>query len=516
MLNSTPVEWLQTVIKNCMKNLHLTEIPNHVPLSDTNAQLHSIYENFTTAEQQYIHHLIQNQFKHNDALLILSYIINYLKVEGFEQDVADHVYNGDFDCFNQIMLETQLIFLNKVPPYNIMRKIHRKNISCLLANTGISFPYIPLKDRNNNKIVIITEQLLQNTNHAPTLMTLETAYALHKYFNYDIEIFTCASNRLLPTYLWSLTTGFYSYDHHHLQISYKDAVLNAIQYPLDASTLNDYREMITYIHDLNPLFVLNIGANSPIADLPHLFTTVVNFNTVTTAPISEADIFIRCTKLDNALENLYKQELSSHQQQIFIKQNFPAITNISNKSFTRKELNLPEDKFLICLVGNRLDTEVSPSFRQLICSILRLNSTIDFVVIGTVHELKEHFENTNYRDRIHYLGYCPDLLGIYRTLNLYLNPERIGGGWSSAIALRAGLPVVTLPNCDVAYNVSETFTVTNEEQMIETILQYASDKVFYNTKHQQALDFASQNEENKIIDFLSEMLTKVKEALPND
>ena len=62
----------------------------------------------------------------------------------------------------------------------------------------------------------------------------------------------------------------------------------------------------------------------------------------------------------------------------------------------------------------------------------------------------------------------------------------------------------------------QTFTVTNEEQMIETILQYASDKVFYNTKHQQALDFASQNEENKIIDFLSEMLTKVKEALPND
>ena len=118
MLNYTPVEWLQTVIKNCMKNLHLTEISNHVPLSDTNAQLHSIYENFTTAEQQYIHHLIQNQFKHNDALLILSYIINYLKVEGFEQDVADHVYNGDFDCFNQIMLETQLIFLNKVPPYN--------------------------------------------------------------------------------------------------------------------------------------------------------------------------------------------------------------------------------------------------------------------------------------------------------------------------------------------------------------------------------------------------------------
>lgn len=513
MLNYTPAQWLQAVIKSCMCDLQLTKNSNEFQASK-HMQLRTIYSGFTKQEQSYVHNLIKTQFEHNDALLILSYLIHDLKIEGFDLDVIDHITNGNFDCFTQVMLEIQLLFLKNIP-YATIRKIHRQNISNLSTNLNISFPYTPVKERNANKIIIFADQLLK-TNHAPTLMTLETAYILQKHFQYDVEIFTCVSNKLLPRYLWTTTYAFKYSGYKYKNLAYKDSKLCIHQYPMDSCSLNDYQQMLKYIHTFNPLFVLNIGANNPITDLPGSFTSVVNLNTTINAPVSEADIFIRYTKLDDSIETLYNNELLPHQQQIFMNQNFPAIVNTGAETFTRKELNLPEDKFLICLVGNRLDTEVSSSFRQLMCSVLQFNSTIDFVVIGTVHELREYFENTSYRDRIHYLGFCPDLLGVYRTLNLYLNPERIGGGWSSAIALRAGLPVVTLPNCDVACNVSETFTVTNEDQMIETILQYASDNVFYNAKHQQALDFASQNGENKVIDFLSEMLTKVKEALPND
>lgn len=515
MINYSPVQWLQAVIKSCMQYIQLDQNSDKHQITNNCMQLHTIYSNFTEQERRFIHNLIHDQFESNDALLILSYIINNIKIESFNCVASEHILKSDFDCFDQIMLETQLVFLNDIP-YDTMRKIHRKNIFCLRTNLDFSFSYIPVKKRNNNKIVIITEQLLLNNHHAPTLMTLEIAFTLQKYFHYDVEIFTCASNKLLPKYLWTFTKGFNSAEFGYEQIPYKNSILYVRQYPLASSNLSDYQQLLTSIYDFNPLFVLCLGVNSPIADLPHFFTTVVNLNTVTDAPVSEADIFIRHTKLDDSIETLYNNELLPHQQQIFMNQNFPAIVNTNAETFTRKELNLPEDKFLICLVGNCLDIEVSPSFRQLMCSVLQLNSAIDFIVIGIAHELREYFENTSYQNRIHYLGFCPDLLGVYRTLNLYLNPERTGGGWSSAIALRAGLPVVTLPNCDVAYNVSETFTVTNEEQMIETILQYASDNVFYKTKHQQALDFAAQNGENKVIDFLSEMLSKVKEALPND
>ena len=514
MINYTPTQWLQNVIKNCLQNLELAKTFNKDQTVMNCEQLYTIYLNFTDQEQQYIHNLIHDQFEANDALLILSYIINNIKIDSFERDVPEYILKGDFDCRDQIMLETQLLFLNNIP-YDTMRKIHKKSISCFLTNLDISFPYIPLKKRSNNRIVIITEQLLNNS-HAPSLMTLEIASVFQKSFKYNTEIFTCASNKLLPDYLWTTTHGFHSSESSYMQVSYKDTILNVHQYPLASNSVNDYQEMLTSIYNFNPLFVLCIGVNSPIADLPCSFTTVVNLNTVTKAPVSEADIFIRYTKLDDSLEALYNNELQPYQKQVFMNQNFPAIVNTAEGTFSRQDLSLPENKFLVCLVGNRLDTEISPSFRQLMCSILQRNFNIDFVIIGIVHELKEFFENTNYKERIHYLGYCSDLLGVYRILDLYINPERIGGGWSSAIALRAGLPVVTLPNCDVAYNVSESFTVTSKEQMLETILKYASDNIFYNMKHQQALDFASQNQGNKIIDFLSEMLTKIKEALPND
>ena len=73
---------------------------------------------------------------------------------------------------------------------------------------------------------------------------------------------------------------------------------------------------------------------------------------------------------------------------------------------------------------------------------------VDFAIIGDAEKLQEKLEGTSYGKRIHFLGYCRDLLGTYRALHLYLNPRRLGGGWSSAMALMAGLPVVTLPACD--------------------------------------------------------------------
>ena len=106
-----------------------------------------------------------------------------------------------------------------------MRKIHRKNISCLRTNLDFSFSYIPVKKRNNNKIVIITEQLLLNNHHAPTLMTLEIAFTLQKYFHYDVEIITCTSNKPLPKYLWTFTKGFNSAELGYEQIPDKNSIL---------------------------------------------------------------------------------------------------------------------------------------------------------------------------------------------------------------------------------------------------------------------------------------------------
>ena len=98
---------------------------------------------------------------------------------------------------------------------------------------------------------------------------------------------------------------------------------------------------------------------------------------------------------------------------------------------------------------------------------------------------------------------------VYRILDLYLNPDRLGGGFSSAMALIAGLPVVTLPNCDVAYNVGEEFVVSDYEEMMQTIKRYVSDRKFYEQKVEQAHSYKEKNTDAKMERYVKILLDKV-------
>ena len=141
----------------------------------------------------------------------------------------------------------------------------------------------------------------------------------------------------------------------------------------------------------------------------------------------------------------------------------------AEKECVPDELGLPEGKFFVAVVGNRLDPEIDEAFLNIMKQIMDAAENVDFAVIGDAEKLQEKLADTSYGKRIHFLGYCMDLPGTYRALHLYLNPRRLGGGWSSAMALMAGLPVVTLPACDVAYNVGGEFTVTTEEEMVDAV-----------------------------------------------
>lgn len=53
-----------------------------------------------------------------------------------------------------------------------------------------------------------------------------------------------------------------------------------------------------------------MGIFNAVADALREFTTVVNLDMVTEAPVSEADIFIRPAKLEKNVENIYENFIS--------------------------------------------------------------------------------------------------------------------------------------------------------------------------------------------------------------
>jgi hypothetical protein len=52
--------------------------------------------------------------------------------------------------------------------------------------------------------------------------------------------------------------------------------------------------------------------------------------------------------------------------------------------------------------------------------------------------------------RLHHIDFEPDLRALFTLCDRYLNPPRQGGGMSALLALVEHVPILTLPNCDVA------------------------------------------------------------------
>lgn len=152
MVSFTPVQWLQTIISNCMQ---MISIENDRKLSAINPKdLKKIYESYSEEEKNKIHQLIRYQFNVKDSVLILSYIIKVIQLDEFQMDAARQICREEYDWVTQIMLEIQV---DKIP-YELKCKIHRNNIASIFKALQEEYTYIPVCNRNHNRIMIITEQ----------------------------------------------------------------------------------------------------------------------------------------------------------------------------------------------------------------------------------------------------------------------------------------------------------------------------------------------------------------------
>lgn len=496
-------EWVKAVLQL------IVEVINGVGDNERLDALIIQYEDFTDEEKNMVHRLILEQFDVKDSILILSFINNVMKLPGFSLDMAKQIYKVDYGFKELIMLELQ----TKNIPYKLKKKLHERVVCDLASNLTRRYEYIPVENRVKNRIVIIAEQLL-SLRHAPTKLVMEYIYTLVKYYEYDVRLYVCTEDYMVAPDVALNGYVYNSVDYNTNVVEYKGIKIPYYQYLLSETSWEQYEKMLRDIYDYNPEFVLELGVINPIADLPEIFTTTVNQSMQIKAPVSEADILLRYVQMDETAEREYQEALSPHQIQLFMNKKFPALFDITGKSYKREELGLSADKFVVAIVGNRLDIEVTDEFLEIIKDILDINERIDFVVIGDVVELDNRVEQMEISHRIHFLGYCGDLYGMYESaVDLYLNPKRTGGGWSSGIALYAGVPVVTMPNCDVAYNVGSSFIVNDYNEMKDIVVRYAEDKEFYNRQREEALEYRKHNGEAGVVEFVGEMLAKVKGAM---
>lgn len=94
-----------------------------------------------------------------------------------------------------------------------------------------------------------------------------------------------------------------------------------------------------------------------------------------------------------------------------------------------------------------------------------------YIFIGECNELKSKLYSENYKFNFRFLGFVKDLQNTMSIGDLYLNPPRTGGGTSATYAINNEIPVLTLPNCNVALR-GEEFVCSSLEKFPEIIYKY--------------------------------------------
>ena len=494
------IGWIKKVLRVCAHIEEYSSMERQIVFEDINNE----YRAFTDAQYINIKNILLSQLTAEDLIYVLSILYQNSDANQWLAFIIEVSNKLNLDIFQRSMLELQFKMTENCSSIDCLMKYHRKTVELWEDKIPIPNSYQPIEQRNAKRVVIVTEQLLRYEQHAPTKVILDMAYLLQKKMGYSVLIMTFPSNisNMIP--IWYNAQRMLSledYNYSPIAREYKGETFWGYQTGMESMNIRDYSLALSYILEWNPLFVYSFGAVNPVVDLLTRYTTVVAQSMSTKLPVSIAQILI-------SLEDEKKLSLEDGQKIVKFNRK-PVYFEKEKRIHTRREYGLPENRFMCVIVGNRLETDVDEAFIEMINQLCIKMNNIAFVFIGKIGMKQEELKDKIPNAQMYFVDYCDDLLGIYKIMDLYINPKRQGGGYSAAMAIAAGLPVVTCDYGDVAYHVGQDFVVPDYEKMKQEIICYASNSVYKKEKINQAKEHAKYMTEDSMYQVMEENMKRL-------
>ncbi len=380
----------------------------------------------------------------------------------------------------------------------------------LRRELSVELAYIPYEERHHRRILVATDTLLSDR-HAPTQMVLNLVRHLQGVLGYEVqllvnvekinydEVSSCWLHPFRPHYLSRYDGEF--------QREYQGCVIHGYQQIVNEEHFPQVREMLQEVEAWKPEMVWCIGGTSMIAELLGDITTMIAQACARGCAVSRAPMLLSGGDDGSSYIEEMKECIARNGQRIYTMLpcwEFPPPAGKHDKP----SLGFEEDAFVIAIVGNRLDDEMDAEFIGVMREIARREGRCRFMVIGSCHR---DFSSSSLAGKVKNLGYQEDLTGVLEAADLFLNPVRAGGGGSAVRAVSVGVPVITLPGCDVAVNVGDAFVCDSLGEVPDLVERYCHDRAFYQSQVEACgkcwEGYASVNqvkEYQKVIDFAAE------------
>lgn len=349
---------------------------------------------------------------------------------------------------------------------------YKKELAALLSP-------IPKQERNKDVIVVFTIQFLSET-HAPTRTALERIYTLGKLMDKKVYVINTREQYTkkgeIP--LYDIIVRNIEEEYNGLdRFEWKDYSFDFYQCPCEMPDIEEMKRIISRLRELKPYMIMTIGNGSIMSDLCANMIPVMGIPvTFSTIPKKDNQFTIVGRQISKAEKESLQQ--GGYDLDRIVESTFTFDLKPQKTTLTRKMLHLPEDAFVLGIVGIRLDHELDMEFFEAMEQTLQYNTYLAFA--GEFKDYELWCSRVPWlREHSTFTGYQNDILAFMEVIDLYVNPRRVGGGFSIIEAFSKGKPGVTIGYGDVAAAAGDAFCVADYDEMIETIRRYIEDEAYY-------------------------------------
>jgi hypothetical protein len=432
-------------------------------------------------------------------LALLSFLYAVTRSPGYARNLLEYAVSAELSPVEKDYLYWNLVRIeftdpNCWDPSGHLELIHmyRRMLASWRGLILCPRQWMPRRDRNSNLVLVVTNQLL-GPGHAPTSDTLDYCRILRHDLGKDVFLVNTASmpRRIVLPWFQPFHANFDERLTSATILNYGDLSIPFWQIGSPMPDWIEIQRLVNLAATRKPVLVLSLGGANLATELCSRFTTVVSFPFSTDLPTSEST-FVVLPREYRETDAPILEALGSNRDSV-IECTYTFCSQPPKRKHSRRDCGVPDNAFVLAVVGNRLDVEISTEFCTAACELLQSIPDLFLMFIGGFARHAEICQAYPLiRQRTVSLGQQDDVPGLYRICNGYLNPRRTGGATSAAQAMEAGLPVFTAPSGHVAATAGPGFHFESTAAVRDAILRLQTDPGFRKEMQQRAIDRFAQ------------------------
>lgn len=370
-----------------------------------------------------------------------------------------------------------------------LRMMYRDIYHSYRKQLGIKPAVVSVKKRNRMVVVFLISQYL-NEMHGPTKTVLDRCEVIAEKMGATPVIINTAELGSRSGYIPYFQPLFGSYLEHMQntqKVTYRGREFPYIQCSKIMPNPKEMAGILQMVLQLNPYCIIQIGGNSICADLCSNFYPLITVGTVPSSLMtSEGQFLLKGRPVTEAdKEYIRKLGFSDNYLQYCM---FTSSFNEQKTHFSRAQYGIPEDAFTAIIVGVRLDYEINDHFIEgVLIPIMEQGIVPVFVgIFDDYHKFTERYPLL--QEKSVFVGSIKDILAMNELCDIYVNPNRNGGGTSVVEAMAKKLPPVSLDHGDVALGAGQEFCVSSFEEMVDRIIRLRDDAEYYAEMSEKAYE----------------------------